>query len=395
MTTTKLFSSRLIVAVAALIGACDPLQFLRDTAHAQAAPPEFAVTVAAPISKRIKTWDEYSGRFEAVARVELRPRVSGFIEQVNFKEGSMVKEGDLLFTLDKRPFEIAVEAAKAEIARAQAQVEFAQADVARAGPLAESKVMSEQVYEQRKSSLGVAQAQVMSANAQLKQAELNLEWAEVRAPISGRISDKKIDVGNLVVGGQVNATLMATIVSLDPIHFIFDASEADYMRYARLNLSGQRASSRDVANPVRVKLADEDDFVHAGKMDFVDNAFNERSGTLRGRAIFDNKDGLLTPGIFARIALYGGDVDAFLIPDTAIVSDQARKIVYTVGADHVIAAASVTLGPMYEGLRVIKTGLKADILVVIGGVANPAVRPGTKVAPTVGTIKLTEKTAEK
>ena len=395
MTTTKLFSRRLIVAVAALIGACDPLQFLRDTAHAQAAPPEFAVTVAAPISKRIKTWDEYSGRFEAVARVELRPRVSGFIEQVNFKEGSMVKEGDLLFTLDKRPFEIAVEAAKAEIARARAQVEFAQADVARAGPLAESKVMSEQVYEQRKSSLGVAQAQVMSANAQLKSAELNLEWAEVRAPISGRISDKKIDVGNLVVGGQVNATLMATIVSLDPIHFIFDASEADYMRYARLNLSGQRASSRDVANPVRVKLADEDDFVHAGKMDFVDNAFNERSGTVRGRAIFDNMDGLLTPGIFARIALYGGDVDAFLIPDTAIVSDQARKIVYTVGADHVIAAASVTLGPMYEGLRVIKTGLKADILVVIEGVANPAVRPGTKVAPTVGTIKLTDKTAEK
>jgi len=255
--------------------------------------------------------------------------------------------------------------------------------------------MSEQVYEQRRSRLGVAQAQVMSANAQLKSAELNLEWAEVRAPISGRISDKKIDVGNLVVGGQVNATLMATIVSLDPIHFIFDASEVDYMRYTRLNLSGQRASSRDVANPVRVKLADEDDFVHAGKMDFVDNAFNERSGTLRGRAIFDNKDGLLTPGIFARIALYGGDVDAFLIPDTAIVSDQARKIVYTVGADHVIAAASVTLGPMYEGLRVIKTGLKADILVVIGGVANPAVRPGTKVAPTVGTIKLTEKTAEK
>ncbi|SFV33180.1 RND family efflux transporter, MFP subunit [Hyphomicrobium facile] len=377
----------LMVAIAFMTSQADP-------ARSQTAPPAFPVTVATPLLKHIKTWDEYPGRFEAVARVELRPRVSGYVDQVNFKEGSTVKQGDLLFTLDKRPFEIAVESAKAEVARAKAQVDFAKADVDRAAPLVESKALSEQVFEQRRSTLGVAEAQVMSAAAQLRSAQLNLEWAEVRAPISGRISDKKIDVGNLVLGGQVNSTLMATIVTTDPIHFVFDASEADYMRYARLNQSGVRPSSRVAANPVRVKLADESEWSHEGVMDFVDNAFNQRSGTIRGRAILSNKDDLLTPGLFARIALYGGDVDAFLIPDTAIISDQARKIVYTVNADDVIAATPVTLGQMYEGLRVIKAGLKADDRVVIEGVANPAVRPGTKVAPTNGTIKPVEKTAQ-
>lgn len=370
------------------------MAFQADPARAQTAPPAFPVTVATPLLKHIKTWDEYPGRFEAVARVELRPRVSGYVDQVNFKEGSTVKQGDLLFTLDKRPFEIAVEAAKAEVARAKAQVDFAKADLERAAPLVQSKALSEQVFEQRKSTLGVAEAQVMSAAAQLRSAELNLEWAEVRAPISGRISDKKIDVGNLVLGGQVNSTLMATIVTTDPIHFVFDASEADYMRYARLNQSGARPSSRITANPVRVKLADESDWSHEGVMDFVDNAFNQRSGTIRGRALLSNKDDLLTPGIFARIALYGGDVDAFLIPDTAIISDQARKIVYTVNTDNVITAAPVTLGQMYEGLRVIKAGLKPTDRIVIEGVANPAVRPGTKVAPTNGAIKAVEKTVQ-
>ena len=370
------------------------VSFQISAAHAQGAPPAFPVTVAPPLLKHIKTWDEYPGRFEALARVELRPRVSGYVDQVNFKEGSTVKQGDLLFTLDKRPFEIAVEAAKAEVARAKAQVDFAQADLERAAPLVESKALSEQVFEQRKSTLGVAQAQVMSAAAQLRSAELNLEWAEVRAPISGRISDKKIDVGNLVIGGQVSSTLMATIVTTDPIHFVFDASEADYMRYARLNQSGARPSSRTTANPVRVKLADETDWAHEGVMDFVDNSFNQRSGTIRGRALLSNKDDLLTPGIFARIQLYGGDIDAFLIPDAAIISDQARKIVYTVNADDVITATPVTLGQMYEGLRVIKAGLKADDRIVIEGVANPAVRPGTKVAPTNGAIKAVEKTAQ-
>ncbi|RUO99856.1 MAG: efflux RND transporter periplasmic adaptor subunit [Hyphomicrobium sp.] len=360
---------------------------LAGSASAQSAMPAFPVTVAPPLAKHIKTWDEFPGRFEAVARVELRPRVSGYVEKVHFTEGALVKQGDLLFTLDKRPFQIAVDAAKAEVARTQAQVIFAKADLERASPLVETKVLSEQVFEQRKSSLGVAEAQVLAAQAQLHSAELNLEWAEVRAPISGRVSDKKIDVGNLVLGGQVNSTLMATIVTVDPIHFVFDTSEADYLRYARLRQSGALPSSRLAPNPVRIKLGDETTWAHEGVMDFIDNSFNQRSGTIRGRAVLPNKDDILSPGIFARISVYGGDIDALLVPDAAIVSDQAHKILYTVNADNVIVATPVTLGQLYEGLRVVRSGLKPDDRVVIEGVANPAIRPGTKVAPTQGTIQ--------
>ena len=368
------------------------LAFVTQAVSAQTAPPAAPpVTVAPPISKRIKMWDEYSGRFEAVARVEVRPRVAGFVEQVHFKDGSLVKAGDLLFTLDKRPFEIAVESAKADVTRQDAQVLLTQADLDRAGPLAKSKVMSEQVFEQRKASVSVAQAQLASAKAALKTAELNLEWTEVRAAIAGRISDKKVDPGNLVAGGNSGATLMATIVSLNPIHFVFDVAEADYLRYARLNLAGSRPSSRVTNNPVRVRLADEATWTHEGTMNFVDNALNERSGTLRARAVFDNKDGLLTPGVFARLQLFGGETDALLVPDDAIVSDQARKIVLTTGDDNTIKAAQVTLGPISDGLRVVKDGLKADDRVVIQGIANPMVRPGAKVTSTPGTIAPTQK----
>ncbi len=354
------------------------------------APPAVAVTVASPLSKKITQWDEYSGRFQAVERVEVRARVSGFIEQLHFKDGAIVKAGDLLFTLDKRQFQIAVDVAKADLERTTAQAELAKSDVERAEPLAKTKVLSEQVFEQRKSTLSVTKAQQLAAEANLKSAELNLEWTEVRAPISGRISDKKVDAGNLIAGGQVGATLLSTIVSLDPIQFIFDISEADYLRYARLRISGERPSSRETPNPVRLKLADETTWAHEGHMDFVDNALNDRSGTLRGRAIFDNKNGLLTPGVFARLALFGGDAEALLIPDTAIVSDQARKIVLTVNAENVVTATPVTLGTISDGLRVIKGGLKADDHVIIEGIANPMVRPGTKVAPANGVIKIVQ-----
>ncbi len=357
----------------------------------QGPPGAIPVTVATPLAKRITNWDEYSGRFEAVERVEVRPRVSGFIEQVHFKDGSMVKAGDLLFTIDQRPFKIAVDSAKADVGRQQSQVDLTKADVDRAEPLARSRVLSDQVFDQRKAALSGAQAQLLSAKAALQSAELNLEWSSVRAPISGRISDKKVDAGNLVAGGQAGATLLATIVSLDPIHFIFEVSEADYLRYSRLRLSGERTSSRDTPSPVRVKLADELEFKHAGVMNFVDNALNERSGTLRGRGIFDNKDTILTPGVFGRLQLFGGDADAFLIPDSAIVSDQASKIVFTVNAENVITPTQVTLGSIVEGLRVVKTGLKGDDKIVIEGIANPAVRPGAKVAPTVGEIKTAAK----
>jgi len=351
----------------------------------QAPPPAPPVTVAPPLAKRITQWDEYSGRFEAVESVEVRARVSGFVDKVHFKDGQVVKKGDLLFSIDPRPFAIAVDSARAEIARSEAQVALAINEVERATPLVKSGAVTERDLDQRQANLAVTRAALATAQASLKSAELNLEWTEVRAPIDGRISDKKVDVGNLIAGGT-GATLLTTIVSLDPIHFAFDASEADYLRYSRLSQAGSRKSSRDVSNPVRVKLADESGWNHTGTMDFVDNQLNPRSGTIRGRAILDNKDQLLTPGVFARIALFGGEVDALLIPDAAVVADQARKIVFTVGRDDAVVGTPVELGPIVDGLRVILKGLKADDRVVIEGIANPAVRPGAKVAPKTGQI---------
>ncbi len=349
-------------------------------------PPAPPVTVAVPVTKRISTWDEYSGRFVAVASVEVRPRVSGFINQVHFRDGQIVKAGDQLFTIDPRPFLIAVESAQADIARTKAQVDLAENEVERARPLVKSGTVTERDFDQRRANLAVTRAQQLSAEASLKSAELNLEWTEVRAPISGRISDKKIDAGNLVTGGQQGATIMTSIVSLDPIHFEFDVSETDFLRYSRLFLSGDRPSSREVSNPVRIRLADEKVWTRQGRMNFVDNQLNPRSGTLRGRAIIDNKDQLLQPGLFARLQLFGGESDALLIPDAAVVSDQTRKIAFVVGTDNVVKAAPLELGPIYEGLRVVRGGLKPDDRVVIDGIANPAVRPGAKVTAQPGTI---------
>jgi len=357
-----------------------------QTTWAQA-PPAPEVTVATPLAKRITTWDEYSGRFEAVEAVEVRPRVSGFVDKVHFKDGQMVKAGEPLFTIDPRPFEIAVESARAEIARARATVALALSEVERAAPLVKSGAVTERDFTQRSANLSVTEAQLQVAEANLKSAELDLEWSVVNAPVSGRISDRKVDIGNLVIGGSQGTTLLTTIVSLDPIHFLFDASEADYLRYARLALSGERASSRTASNPVLVKLADETEWVHKGVMDFVDNRFNPRSGTMRIRAILDNKEELFSPGIFARLRLFGGEVDALLVPDSAVVSDQMRKMIFVVGDDGTVKATSVTLGPIVDGLRVVKSGLNAGDKVVLDGLASPFVRPGAKVVAQAGEIK--------
>jgi RND family efflux transporter MFP subunit len=213
----------------------------------------------------------------------------------------------------------------------------------------------------------------------------------VTAAIDGRLSDRKVDAGNLVTGGSGSTSLLATIVTMDPIHFIFEVSEADYLRYTRLAESGKRESSRNTGNPVRIKLSDETEFKHPGKMDFVDNALNARSGTMRGRAVVDNKNGLMQPGLFARMQLFGGEVDGLLVPDAAIVSDQARKIVFTVGEDGVVKPKPVTLGALDSGLRVVLSGLTAEDRVVIDGIANPMVRPGAKVTPQDGKIEMVAK----
>jgi membrane fusion protein, multidrug efflux system len=359
--------------------------FISAAALAQGGPPAMPVSVAAPVAKRVTQWDEFSGRFEAVASVEVRARVSGFIEELHFKDGQLVNVGDPLFTIDKRPYEIAVDSAKADVARNKAQVGLAELQVQRGASLITSKTITEQENDQRKANLEVAKAQLKAAEAAQRSAELNLDWTDVRAPIAGRISDRKVDAGNLIQGGQQGATLLAAIVTLDPIRFVFDVSETDYLRYTRLFLSGAMASSRET-NPVRIRLADETDWTRTGKVDFVDNTFAPRSGTIRTRAVVDNKSQLLTPGIFGRVQLFGGEYDALLIPDSAIISDQSRKIVFTVGEDDVVKAKPVTLGPIVEGLRVVRDGLAATDQVVLDGLANPMVRPGAKVVPQKGEI---------
>jgi membrane fusion protein, multidrug efflux system len=373
---------RRIILLGTLLLTADLLAGCGDKPPAAAGPPP--VTVARPLEKKITEWDEYTGRFTAVETVEIRARVSGFIDSMSFKDGQIVKQGDLLFVIDPRPYRLAVEQAKADLERGQAKLDIATLDVARATPLIQNQTLTGREFDTRKSTQRDAAGQVASAQASLKQAELNLEWTEVRAPIAGRISDRRVDVGNLITGGQSGATLLTVIVSQDPIHFVFDGSEADFIRYLRLAAAGVRPSSRDVQNPVSVRLADETEYKHVGRMDFVDNAVNPKTGTIRGRAIFDNKDGLLTPGFFGRLRLFGGERDVILIPDTAIASDQSRKIVFTVADDGLVGTKLVELGPIVDGLRVIRSGLAATDRIVIDGL--PRARPGQKVKPEEGKI---------
>jgi RND family efflux transporter MFP subunit len=365
-----------------------PMLVACDRKPAAVSPPP-AVTVARPLQKTIAEWDEYTGRFAAVETVEVRARVSGFIDSIHFKEGEVVKQGDLLFVVDPRPYQIAVEQAKAEVERAKAKLEIASLDVQRATPLVRSQTLTEREFDTRRSVERDAAAQVASLEAASKQAELNLEWTQVRAPIAGRISDKRVDAGNLITGGQTGATLLTVIVSIDPIHFVFDGSEADFLHYLRLAAAGVRPSSRDAQNPVSVRLADETDYRHHGRMNFVDNALNPKTGTIRGRAVFDNKDGLLTAGFFGRLRLFGGEHEALLVPDTAISSDQASKIVFTVADDGTVGSKRVELGPMVDGLRVIRSGLAPTDRIVIDGLQRA--HPGQKVTAEDGKLEAAAK----
>jgi membrane fusion protein, multidrug efflux system len=379
MTRTALFA---IACLSGILAACDS----KPPGDA-AAPRPPSVTVSQPLQKIITEWDEYTGRFTAVETVEIRARVSGFIESIHFKDGQIVKQGDLLFVIDPRPYKIAVDQAKSDVERAQAKLEIASHDVDRATPLARNQTITDRELDTRKSVQRDAAAGVGSAEAALRQAELNLEWTAVHAPISGRISDRRVDAGNLIVGGSTGATLLSAIVSLDPIQFVFDGSEADFIRYLRLAAAGARPSSRDVQNPVAVRLADEKDFKHQGRMDFVDNVLNPKTGTIRGRAIFDNKDGLLTPGFFGRLRLFGGKRETLLVPDSAVASDQASKIVFTVADDGTVGTKKVELGPIVEGLRVVRSGLAPTDRIVIDGLQRA--RPGQKVTAEDGKIEAT------
>jgi RND family efflux transporter MFP subunit len=345
-------------------------------------PPPPTVTVAKPVVRAVTDLDEYVGRFVAIDSVEVRARVSGYLDKVHFRDGQMVKQGELLFTIDKRPFENTVAQARANLAQARANLAFAESDLERGRQLVRDRTISEQVFQQRTQAFGSAQASVAANEAAVKQAELDLEFTELRAPVNGRIGDRRVSPGNLVTGGTAgNTTLLATIVSINPIRLEFTMDEASYLRYERFSQSGKEVTGREGGVMVTLKLIDDKEYARRGYMDFVDNAIDKSSGTIRGRAVFDNPDGVLTPGMFGRVRVPGSPTyNALLLPDAAIGTEQIKKFVLVVDAENKAVTRYVTLGQLTDdGLRVIKDGLDAGDRVIVNGLMR--VRPGQKVTP--------------
>jgi RND family efflux transporter MFP subunit len=332
-----------------------------------------AVTVAKPVQRTVVDQDEYVGRFVAVSSVDIRSRLSGYLAAIDFTDGQMVKKGDLLFAIDRRPFQIVLEQMRANLA-------FAKADLERGQSLLQNKTITEQTYDQRTQARNVAEAAVAAQEAMVHSAELDLDaYSELRSPIDGRIGDRRVSVGNLVTGGTGgNTTLLATVVSVDPIRFEFTFDEQSYLRYARFASASKEVAALNGNVPVALKLIDEKDFGHTGNIDFVDNAINQSSGTVRGRAMFQNPDGVFTPGMFGRIRVPGSPPYlALLVPDEAIASEQARKYVLVVDEGGVVRQKYVSPGQLDDGLRVIKDGLAAGDRVIVNGLMHA--RPGIKV----------------
>jgi len=347
---------------------------------AVAAPPPPVVTVATPITRSIDQWDDYVGRFEATKTVEVRPRVSGQIVGVHFKDGAIVRKGDLLFTIDPRPFAAALAEARASVASARSDLNLARANLARALKLIDVDAVSQSDVDQLRAKQQAAQAALAGAEAQVRAHALDLSFTQVRAPISGRISDRRVDAGNLVAGGDgQSATLLTTINALDPIYFSFDASEALFLKTKRAEQKGEAPS------PVEVKLQDETAYRWKGHLDFTDNGLDPRSGTIRVRAVIDNPGLFLTPGMFGNARLSsGGTSQALLVPDAAIETDQARKLVMVVGKDGTAQAKPVELGPVVQGLRVIRSGLSPQDRVIV---SDPELaQPGGKVVAKPGAV---------
>ncbi|MDO9412305.1 MAG: efflux RND transporter periplasmic adaptor subunit [Pseudolabrys sp.] len=377
-TTTSLAVRRFatVIALAAFVASCG------EAPKPPAAPPAPAVTVAPPTKKTVFDFDEYVGRFVAVNSVEVRARVSGYLEGVHFKDGQIVQQGDLLFSIDKRPFENAGAQARATVTQTRSNLSFTTADFERGQQLVKDKTITEQTFEQRSQAYRNAQAAVSGAEAALRTSELDLEFTALKAPINGRIGDRRVSPGNLVTGGSGgNTTLLATIVSTDPIRFEFTFDEASYLRYERSAAKGNAdIASRGTGLDVKLKLIDEPDFVHTGAMDFVDNVIERATGTIRGRASFANANGVFTPGMFARIRVPASSAyEALLLPDAAIGSEQVRKFVLVVDGENTARLKYVTLGQLDGDLRVIKTGLVPEDKVIVNGMAR--VRAGQKVTP--------------
>jgi RND family efflux transporter MFP subunit len=364
-----------LLALATLVASCDRGQ------QQAGAPPPPAVTVAKPEQRTLSDYDEYVGRFAAINAVEVRARVSGYLDSVHFKDGQTVKQGDLLFTIDKRPFQYTLDQARANLATAQSNLAYAEADLKRGQSLVREHTITEQLFEQRSQTFRNAQASVTGAQAAVQQAELDMQFTELRAPIDGRIGARLVSPGNLVTGGTGTTTLLATIVSTDPIYFEFTFDEASYLRYERIAKDGSDVASRSGGVKVTLKLIDEQSFPHQGRMDFVNNVIDTATGTILARAEFKNPGSVFTPGMFGRVRVpASAPYQALLVPDTAVGTEQANKYLLVVGAGDKVQQKTVTTGQLTaDGLRVIKTGVGADDRVVVDGLMRA--RPGMPVKP--------------
>jgi membrane fusion protein, multidrug efflux system len=339
-----------------------------------APPPPPAVTVAAVPVREVTDWDEFTGRFEAVDAVEIRPRVSGYIRAVAFAEGKQVRKGEVLFEIDPRPYQADLARAEAQLEQAKTGAELAGREVARARRLLAVQAISREEFDSRTSAEAQGGASVRAAEAAVRTARLNLEWTRVRSPIAGRVGRAEVTAGNLVQAGPPSATLLTTVVSLDPIYVSFEGDEQSYLKYAAL-----------AGSEVLVGLADEDGFPHEGRVNFVDNQLNPETGTIRARAVLSNADRRFTPGLFARVKLAGGRrYRAPLVVDRAVGTDQDKKFVLVLGADSTVDYRPVQLGPLVDGLRVVTAGLQPGERVVINGLQR--VRPQMKVTPTLATM---------
>lgn len=368
-----------LVLLAAALGACGKGGGGAG-GHGQMPPPP-AVNVATVVQKEVTLWDEFTGRIEAVDRVEVRPRVTGYLEKTNFVEGHIVKKGDVLFQIDDREYRAAHGRAVADIERAKARVLLAKRQLERSQQLVQSKLTPRSDVDTREAELTQAQADVAASQAAAEQTRLNVEFTRIVAPIDGRVSKALVTPGNLVSSNAPTPTLLTTVVSIDPVYVSFEGDEQTYLRYQGLARDGSRPSSRDAKNPVRVGLADEDGYPHEGVMQFVDNEVDSNTGTIRARAVLENKDGLFTPGLFARVRLLAsGKQNVMLINDRAVMTDQDRKFVYVLGPENKALRKDVKLGPQVEGLRVVTDGLAANDTVLVNGLQK-VFFPGMPVQP--------------
>jgi multidrug efflux system membrane fusion protein len=336
--------------------------------------------VSQPVLREVIEWDEYTGRLEAAQSVDVRARVSGYLQSVHFTDGASVEKGVLLFVIDPRPYQAELNRAKAALEQAIAQSERARKDFARAQQLIKTRAISQEEFDTRAADQRQAEEAIQAARAAVEAARLNVEFTQVRAPISGRISREFVTVGNLINGGTADSTLLTRIISLDPIYCYFDVDERSYLKYSRLWREDNGTDPREANVPVYLGLTDERGFPHRGDLDFIDNRLDPNTGTMIGRAVFPNPNQRLIPGLFARIRLPGSSqYEALLLPDEAIGTDQTQRFAFVVDDQHTVEYRRVVLGPMIDGLRVIRDGLNTADWVIVNGMQR--VRAGAKVDP--------------